>query len=125
LVEKVKTLKVGPGWVEGSDVGPLITKEHRQHVLNMIESAKKQGASVVLDGSGFKHAEYPQGNFVGPTIIDNVTTEMDCYKQEIFGPVIVILRVDTLDEAIRIINSNRWGNGGAIFTKSGSHARKF
>jgi malonate-semialdehyde dehydrogenase (acetylating) / methylmalonate-semialdehyde dehydrogenase len=59
LVEKVKTLRVGPGWVEGSDVGPLITKEHRLHVLRMIESAKKQGASVVLDGSEFKHAEYP------------------------------------------------------------------
>lgn len=80
---------------------------------------------MVLDGTKYVHPKYPQGNFIAPTIIDNVTTDMTCYKEEIFGPVLVCLRVETLQEAIDLINKNAWGNGTAIFTKSGSAARKF
>jgi malonate-semialdehyde dehydrogenase (acetylating)/methylmalonate-semialdehyde dehydrogenase len=79
----------------------------------------------VLDGSDYKHPQFPQGNFVAPTIIDNVTVDMTCYKEEIFGPVLLCMKVNNLQEAIDLINKNAWGNGCAIFTRSGSVARKF
>ena len=80
---------------------------------------------MVLDGTKYKHPDFPQGNFVAPTIIDNVKPHMTCYKEQIFGPVLVVLNVDTLQEAIDLANANQWGNGAAIFTKSGSAAHKF
>ena len=80
---------------------------------------------MVLDGTKYVNPEFPQGNFVAPTIIDNVTPEMTCYQEEIFGPVLVCLRAENLEEAIKIVNGNKWGNGGSIFTRSGSAARKF
>lgn len=79
----------------------------------------------MLDGSDYKHPDFPKGNFVAPTIIDDVTADMTCYKEEIFGPVLICVRVKTLQEGIEFINKNAWGNGCAIFTKSGSAARKF
>lgn len=94
-------------------------------MLSLITSAEKEGATLVLDGRDYKNPKYPNGNFVGPTIIDNVTTNMTCYKEEIFGPALVIVRVKTLEEAIDLINKNPWGNGTAIFTRSGSAARQF
>jgi len=84
-----------------------------------------QGATLLLDGRGIKVPGYECGNFVGPTILTNVTTDMECYKEEIFGPVLVILEVDTLDEAIALTNSNPYGNGTAVFTQSGASARKY
>lgn len=80
---------------------------------------------MLLDGTKYVHPKYPKGNFVAPTIIENVKPNMTVYKEEIFGPVLVVLNVDTLQEAINLINSNPWGNGSAIFTKSGSAAHKF
>jgi malonate-semialdehyde dehydrogenase (acetylating)/methylmalonate-semialdehyde dehydrogenase len=104
LVPLAKQLVVSAGSDPKSQVGPLITKKHTQYVLNHIQKAKEAGASILLDGSTFKSKEFPNGNFVGPTIIDNVTTEMDCYKQEIFGPVMCTIRCETFDEAINLIN---------------------
>jgi len=125
LVEKTRGLLVDIGSNPETMVGPMVSKSLQERVLGHIQSAKDQGADVILDGSGFKHKKYPNGNWVGPTIIDNVTTDMTCYKEEIFGPVLIILRADNLDQALEIINKNQWGNGTAIFTKSGSIARKF
>jgi len=93
--------------------------------LAYITGAEKDGAKIILDGRNFVHPKYPKGNFISPTLIDNVTTNMTCYKEEIFGPVLCIVRVNTLNDAIELINNNRWGNGCAIFTRSGSNARKF
>lgn len=125
LAERAKKLKVGPGSVNGTDVGPLISKESKERVLRLIQSGVDQGAKLVLDGRTNVPAEYAKGNFVGPTILSDVTPDMECYKEEIFGPVLVCLRADTIDEAIKLVNSNQYGNGTAIFTQSGSAARKF
>jgi malonate-semialdehyde dehydrogenase (acetylating)/methylmalonate-semialdehyde dehydrogenase len=125
LVEKSKNMKVGAGVDAGVDVGPLIDKEAKERVTRMVRKAEEQGAKVILDGTKFVHPKYPQGNFIAPTIIDHVTQDMECYQLEIFGPVLVIVRAKDLDHAIHIMNTNRWGNGCAIFTKSGANARKF
>mmetsp|Transcript_25900 Transcript_25900/g.72529 ORF Transcript_25900/g.72529 Transcript_25900/m.72529 type:complete len:550 (-) Transcript_25900:161-1810(-) len=125
LVEKAKSLTVGAGYEPGTDVGPMISPEAKARTLRLIQSAAEQGATIVLDGRGVEVPGYPNGNFIGPTIISGVTPSMDCYKEEIFGPVLVCLEVDTLDEAIALTNSNEHGNGTAIFTGSGIAARKF
>lgn len=104
LIARVKTLKVDAGNVAGADVGPLINRASYERVVKHIKTAKAEGATVLVDGSEFKHPKYPQGNFVGPTIIDNVTTKMTCYTDEIFGPVMLIMRANTLDEAIELVN---------------------
>lgn len=91
----------------------------------MIQSGIDQGATCLLDGRGVKVEGFPKGNFVGPTILTNVTPDMECYREEIFGPVLLILNADSLDEAITITNTNKYGNGCAIFTSSGSAARKY
>jgi len=91
----------------------------------LIESGVKQGAKLVLDGRGVKVPKYPKGNFVGPTILTEVRPNMECYQEEIFGPVLLCMTANNLDEAIKIINTNPYGNGTAIFTTSGSAARKY
>ena len=125
FVEKVRKLKVDAGWKAGTDIGPLISKQSKDRVLRLIESAKKEGANVLLDGSAIKVPGFENGNFVGPTVITGVKPNMTCYKEEIFGPVLVCLEADTLDEAINIINTNPYGNGTAIFTTNGISARRF
>eukprot|EP01130_Rhizamoeba_saxonica_P002226 TRINITY_DN12074_c0_g1_i1.p1 TRINITY_DN12074_c0_g1~~TRINITY_DN12074_c0_g1_i1.p1 ORF type:complete len:538 (-),score=162.23 TRINITY_DN12074_c0_g1_i1:37-1497(-) len=126
LVEKAKNLKVGPGSDGSSEIGPLITCQSKERVEMLIQSAVDEGADVILDGRNPTLPDgYNGGNFVGPTIIDNVEVGHKCYQEEIFGPVLNILRVDTLDEAIELINSNQYGNGTALFTQSGSAARKY
>jgi len=125
MVERAKKLTISIGTDEGVDLGPLADKGLHQRVRGIIKNAEKEGAKVLVDGSDYKHPKYPEGNFIGPTIIDHVKTDMECYKEEIFGPVLVIVRADSFDEAIEIVNNNRWGNGGAIFTRSGGNARKF
>ncbi|UKZ80804.1 hypothetical protein TrVFT333_008569 [Trichoderma virens FT-333] len=97
----------------------------KERIEGLIASAEKEGATILLDGRGFKSEKYPNGNFIGPTIISNVTPDMTCYKQEIFGPVLVCLNVETIDDAIELINNNEYGNGVAIFTKSGATAETF
>ncbi|TPX32445.1 hypothetical protein SmJEL517_g04458 [Synchytrium microbalum] len=125
LVERAKKLKVSGGFEPDADLGPLITPQAQKRVEDLIQSAADEGATILLDGRGIKPKGYEKGNFVGPTIIANVTPSMKCYTEEIFGPVLVCLNADTLDDAIEIINKNPYGNGTAIFTNSGSAARKF
>jgi malonate-semialdehyde dehydrogenase (acetylating)/methylmalonate-semialdehyde dehydrogenase len=125
LVERAKKLKVSSGFTPGADLGPLISKEAKERVSRLIQSGIDQGAKALLDGRNIKVPDFPKGNFVGPTILTNVRPDMECYKEEIFGPVLLCLTVDTLDDAIKLINSNPYGNGTAIFTRSGAAARKF
>lgn len=125
LKARAQLLKVTAGNEQGADFGPVISKQAKERILSLIASGEKQGARVVLDGRGLEVPGYEKGNFVGPTILSDVKTDMDCYQQEIFGPVLVCLRVDTLQEAIELVNRNKYGNGTAIFTTSGSAARTF
>lgn len=104
--------------------GPLISPAAKQRVVGLISSVEEEGGRIHLDGRNITVPGYENGNFVGPTIVEAVTT-MRAYKEEIFGPVLVAIMADTLDEALAIINSNRYGNGTAIFTQSGATARKF
>jgi malonate-semialdehyde dehydrogenase (acetylating)/methylmalonate-semialdehyde dehydrogenase len=125
IVTRAKGLKLGNGAVKGADVGPVITRESKERIEKLIQSAADQGAEIILDGRNPAIPKgYEGGNWVGPTIIGGVTCEMECHKEEIFGPVQLIMYANTLDEAIEIINSNKYGNGTAIFTSSGPAAKK-
>lgn len=121
---KAESLVVAAG-KDDKDLGPLISPQAKERVERLIQSGVDEGATLLLDGRGITVEGYENGNFVGPTIFDNVTTDMQIYSQEIFGPVLCIMRADLLDEAIEIINANPNGNGTAIFTQSGAAAHKF
>ena len=127
LVEAIKQrlpkIKVGNGLDEGVEMGPLVTREHRDKVASYIEGGAEQGATVVVDGR--ETAPEGDGFFLGVTLLDDVTPEMDAYKDEIFGPVLGVTRVDTYDEAVQLVNENPYGNGTAIFTQDGGVARQF
>ncbi len=123
ILERTAKLKVGDGMDPESQMGPLVTREHRDRVVSYLDSAREQGAQVLVDGR--EHPLWGTGFFVGPSIIDHVTTDMDCYKDEIFGPVMTVVRVKTYEEAVGLIARNRWGNGAAIFTRDGGAARRF
>ena len=125
LVEKSKAMKVGPGTDRSADLGPLVNAKARERVLNLIGSGVEQGATLLLDGRQCVVKDYEKGNFVGPTVFSDVTEKMDIYNQEIFGPVLNVVCVETLEEAIAFINRNPNGNGTSIFTSSGWSARKF
>ncbi|KAF8856997.1 methylmalonate-semialdehyde dehydrogenase-like protein [Acephala macrosclerotiorum] len=125
LAESAKLLKVNGGFEEGADLGPVISPQSKERIEHLIASAEEEGATILLDGRGYKPEKYPNGNWVGPTIIANVKPHMKCYTEEIFGPVLVCLNVDSLDEAVDLINANEYGNGVAIFTKSGATAAAF
>ncbi|KAG0329261.1 hypothetical protein BGZ99_002809 [Dissophora globulifera] len=125
LVERAKKLKVTSGFEADADLGPVISKESKARVERLIASGVEEGADLVLDGRGIKVQNYENGNFIGPTILTNVKPNMECYREEIFGPVLVCLNADTLDDAIELINKNPYGNGTAIFTQKGATARKF
>uniref|UniRef100_A0A8C5C320 methylmalonate-semialdehyde dehydrogenase (CoA acylating) n=1 Tax=Gadus morhua TaxID=8049 RepID=A0A8C5C320_GADMO len=125
LVERSKALRVNAGDQPGADVGPLISPEAKVRVNSLIQSGVDEGATLLLDGRAVNVKGYENGNFVGPTIISNVKPEMTCYKEEIFGPVLVVLEAADLDEAIALINNNQYGNGTAIFTNNGATARKY
>ncbi|NUT89734.1 CoA-acylating methylmalonate-semialdehyde dehydrogenase [Pseudomonas corrugata] len=118
-------LKVNAGSEPGTDIGPVISKRAKARILELIESGVQQGAKLELDGRGVSVPGFEQGNFVGPTLFSGVTTDMRIYTEEIFGPVLVVLEVDTLDEAIALVNANPFGNGTGLFTQSGAAARKF
>ena len=126
LVEKIKSrmssIKTGDG-TQGSDMGPLVTKVHRDKVASYIDAGSKEGATVVVDGRALEIAG--DGFWLGPTLFDNVSPEMSIYKDEIFGPVLSIIRVKTYDEALNLVNSHQYGNGTAIFTNDGGAARRF
>ena len=125
IVTKAKSLKVNAGVEKGADLGPVVSKNAKHRILGLVEDGIKEGAKLELDGRGVKVPGYEKGNFIGPTIFSGVTPEMKIYTTEIFGPVMVILGVDTLDDAITLINDNPFGNGTGIFTQSGAVARRF
>jgi malonate-semialdehyde dehydrogenase (acetylating)/methylmalonate-semialdehyde dehydrogenase len=125
IIAKAKTLKVNAGVEKGADLGPVVSKNAKQRILGLIEDGIREGAKLELDGRAIKVAGYENGNFIGPTIFSAVTPSMKIYGTEIFGPVMVIVSVNTLDEAIKLVNDNPFGNGTGIFTQSGAAARKF
>ena len=122
---RAAALRVGPGTRAGVDMGPLVTAAHRERIRGLIAQGVAEGARPVLDGRGLAVPGSEGGFFLGPTILDQVTPAMTVYREEIFGPVLVVLRVRTLDEAIALVNQNPYGNGTALFTGSGHAARRF
>jgi malonate-semialdehyde dehydrogenase (acetylating)/methylmalonate-semialdehyde dehydrogenase len=120
---RIPKVKVGDGMDPDSEMGPLITREHRDRVASYMDGSAAQGATVRVDGR--EHELWGTGFFFGPSLIDHVTTEMDCYRDEIFGPVLTVVRVDTYDQAVELVDRNPWGNGVAIFTRDGGAARQF
>ncbi len=123
--EKARAVKVGPGRDPQSEMGPVVTAAARDRIVGLIGSGAEQGAELAVDGRGLTVPGHEEGFWVGPTVIDRVARDMDVYREEIFGPVLVLLRMDTVDDAIELINSNPYGNGTAIFTSSGEAARRF
>jgi malonate-semialdehyde dehydrogenase (acetylating) / methylmalonate-semialdehyde dehydrogenase len=125
IEERLPKIKIGPGNEEGSEMGPLITKEHRDKVASYLESGVSQGATLRADGR--QHVLYNEsdGFFLGVSLLDNVTPEMECYRNEIFGPVLEIVRAHDYPEALKIVNDNEYGNGTAIFTRDGGAARQY
>ncbi|KAH9664299.1 methylmalonate-semialdehyde dehydrogenase (acylating) [Citrus sinensis] len=125
LVELAKALKVNVGTDASADVGPVVSVEVKDQISRLIQNAVDNGASLLLDGRNIVVPGYENGNFVGPTILRDVTSNMECYKEEIFGPVLLNMQADSLEEAIKMVNRNRFVNGASIFTSSGLAARKF
>ncbi len=125
IEKRLPRIKVGPGSDPSSEMGPLVTKVHRDKVASYLESATAQGATVVTDGREHPLYGSSDGFFLGVSLIDDVTTSMDAYRDEIFGPVLTVTRVATYEEAVRMINDNPYGNGTAIFTRDGGAARQF
>ncbi len=129
LVERIAHIggryKVARGDEPGADMGPLVSKAHRDRVRGYVDSGEAEGAALVLDGRRLQVPGHEEGFFLGPTLFDHVNPEMSIYRDEIFGPVLSVVRVDTLDEAIGLVNRNPFGNGTAIFTASGAAARRF
>jgi malonate-semialdehyde dehydrogenase (acetylating)/methylmalonate-semialdehyde dehydrogenase len=122
--DRLPKIKIGPGSDPESEMGPLVTKEHRDRVASYLDSGRDQGATIVADGREANDVD-GDGFFLGASLLDGVTPEMDCYRDEIFGPVLSVVRVDTYDEAVRLVNENPYGNGVAIFTRDGGAARRF
>lgn len=130
LVARVRELaaglKLGPAYDRETELGPMVNASHREFVLSWIEKGVKEGAKLILDGRGAKGPEgYEKGFFLGPTIFDHVTEEMEVGREEIFGPVLCIKRVESYEEGIAIMNASRFANGSVIFTESGAYARRF
>jgi len=126
LVPKIEALKVGP-WTAGDDVdyGPVVTAAAKANILRLVQTGIDQGAELVVDGRDFSLQGYEDGFFVGPHLFDNVTTDMDIYTQEIFGPVLSMVRAETYEEAIKMAIDHEYGNGTAIYTRDGDTARDF
>jgi malonate-semialdehyde dehydrogenase (acetylating) / methylmalonate-semialdehyde dehydrogenase len=123
--KRLPKINVGPGSDPSAEMGPLVTGVHRDKVASYLDSAAAQGAEVVADGRDHELFKESDGFFLGVSLIDKVTPAMDCYRDEIFGPVLTVTRVDTYDEALRLVNDNPYGNGTAIFTRDGGAARQY
>lgn len=124
LLPRIEALKVGSGLDNNNDMGPLITAEHRDKVRSYIDLGEKEGASIVVDGRVHEITKSP-GYFLGPTLFDHASQDMRVYQEEIFGPVLTMIRVEKFDDAIRLVNEHEYGNGTAIFTRDGDAAREF
>jgi len=125
LAKRIRELTVGPGMRPSSDMGPLITAAHRQRVIGYIDDGERAGAKLVVDGRGLTIAGHDEGYFVGPTLFDHVTSDMRIYREEIFGPVLSIVRVATLGDALDLVAAHDLGNGVACYTRDGGVAREF
>jgi malonate-semialdehyde dehydrogenase (acetylating)/methylmalonate-semialdehyde dehydrogenase len=125
ILERVANLKIGPGMEPGMDMGPIYSSEHRRSIIEWIDKGEAEGAELVVDGRSYVHPEHPDGFFLGVTLFDHLTPEMEIYREEIFGPVLGIVRVATYDEAIALVNGHKYANGTAIFTTDGGAARRF
>jgi malonate-semialdehyde dehydrogenase (acetylating) / methylmalonate-semialdehyde dehydrogenase len=134
IADRTQTLLIGDGSVEATsgdaggreaDMGPLVTRVHRDKVASFIDSGERAGAKVVVDGREVAPRGGQDGFWLGPTLFDHVTPEMEIYREEIFGPVLSVVRVETYAEAVELINANPYGNGTAVFTNDGGAARRF
>jgi len=125
LAERARALKVGPGSDAGNDMGPLVTAAHRDKVLGYIDAGAAEGAELVVDGRGFIVPGHELGFFVGATLFDRVTPDMSIYREEIFGPVLSVVRAASFEEALALVDSHEFGNGTAIFTRDGRAAQQF
>lgn len=125
LADRARALKVGPSLDPGVDMGPVVTAEHRARIVGYIDAGVGEGASLLVDGRDLVVDGHERGFFVGPTLFDRVSPAMRIYQEEIFGPVLVVVRATSLDEAIALVNAHRYGNGVALFTRSGAAARRF
>jgi malonate-semialdehyde dehydrogenase (acetylating)/methylmalonate-semialdehyde dehydrogenase len=125
LAKKAQAIKIGPGTRDGMDMGPLVTREHREKVKGYVDKGVAEGAKLVVDGRDFAVKGHENGFFLGTSLFDHVKPEMTIYRDEIFGPVLVVLRVKTIEEAIAMVNASPYANGTAIFTESGGAARRF
>jgi malonate-semialdehyde dehydrogenase (acetylating)/methylmalonate-semialdehyde dehydrogenase len=125
LVPKVRALKVGPGMDPASEMGPLVTKEHLAKVKGYVDIGVAEGAKLAVDGRGLKLQGYEDGYYMGGCLFDDVTPDMRIYKEEIFGPVLSVVRANSFDAALKLVNDHEYGNGTAIFTRDGDSARTF
>jgi malonate-semialdehyde dehydrogenase (acetylating)/methylmalonate-semialdehyde dehydrogenase len=126
LIKNANAIKVGPtDRTAQPDMGPVITAAHRDRVLSLLASGEKEGAKVIADGRGVKVSDAPKGFYVGATVVDGVHPDMTLAREEVFGPVLNVMRMDNLDAAIEQANRSAYGNGAAIFTSSGRAAREF
>ncbi|TWB13681.1 malonate-semialdehyde dehydrogenase (acetylating)/methylmalonate-semialdehyde dehydrogenase [Nitrospirillum amazonense] len=125
LADRLRTLKVGPGTDPQSEMGPLVTRQHLDKVLGYIDAGVREGAKLVVDGRDIRLQGYENGHFLGGTLFDHVTPDMSIYREEIFGPVLSVVRADSYDQAAQLINDHPYGNGTAIFTRDGDAAREF
>jgi malonate-semialdehyde dehydrogenase (acetylating)/methylmalonate-semialdehyde dehydrogenase len=125
LAPRVRALKIGPGTDAESEMGPLVTAAHRDKVKGYIDTGVKEGAELVVDGRSLRLQGYEDGFFLGPSLFDKVRAEMRIYKEEIFGPVLCVVRASNFDDAVKLVNEHEFGNGAVIFTRDGGTARTF
>jgi malonate-semialdehyde dehydrogenase (acetylating)/methylmalonate-semialdehyde dehydrogenase len=125
LEERIGRLRIGPGMEPGMDMGPIYSAEHRESIIRWIDKGEAEGAELVADGRTFRHPDRPDGFFMGVTLFDHVTPDMEIYQEEIFGPVLGMVHAATYDEALGLINGHKYANGTAIFTTDGGAARRF
>jgi malonate-semialdehyde dehydrogenase (acetylating)/methylmalonate-semialdehyde dehydrogenase len=125
IIPRVKALKIGPGTLPDVEMGPLVSEQHWERVKSYVDLGVKEGATLLVDGREFKPKDHESGFFMGGSLFDNVTPVMRIYKEEIFGPVLVIVRVPDFDAALQLVNDHEYGNGVAIFTSDGNTARTF
>ncbi|MDR7420744.1 MAG: aldehyde dehydrogenase family protein, partial [Armatimonadota bacterium] len=125
LSERIRRLRVGPGLDPSAEMGPLVTGAHLARVARYVEQGVAEGAALVEDGRAIRVPGHEQGFFLGPCLFDHVTPEMTIYRDEIFGPVLCVVRVPGFEDAVALVNQNPWGNGVAVFTNDGGAARRF
>jgi malonate-semialdehyde dehydrogenase (acetylating)/methylmalonate-semialdehyde dehydrogenase len=125
IADRAREVVVAPGTADGADMGPLITAAHRERVSGLVDSGEAEGATVVVDGRGLAVDDHEGGFFLGPVLLDHVRPEMTVYREEVFGPVLSVVRAETYDQAVRLVADNPYGNGVALFTRDGGAARRF